>query len=591
MPAERTDPDRWTAFQPQRRALRIALWLVLVVLSASPSMAVPNDLEDARSALQQGRHASAMARARPWLQREDASGREARLITAEAQVELGQFAAALRTLGPLMARGGRGAQDAGWMWIVARAFQGQGLFLEAADWWLTLEREAPPRLARPARAALASLLEQRLGQAEIAYLLWKYPRHAQLCEAAQAYAREERRRGHLREARRADAAVPRHCGGGADAPPATATAHDFFTVGVLAPLNGAYARYGISLTHGIDIARRLKNARARFPLGIEIADTQGDPRQALEAVARLHDAGVRIFVGEIFSLNTLMIASYLHDRNAVLISPAATDSTISHLGAGVYDCLPGAQEQLRALVTCAAESLGVRRVALLWPEEPQGRRWRNDFRRAAQARGLAVVLDRAYRPGRTDFTDLIGELGGQLHERFDALCCPGDMRELVGLLSQCAQSGFLGPYLGAAGMEGDLLTRIAAEFSLTTLHPTDAYRAAPDADPQVDFATRYQELYGEPADAFAHRGWVALSCIARAVEAGGYCAEALRERLEDASARSLREGGGRRIEPPPTIAAPALLLRDGARERILLPLPPPPPLPVGPQPWDAGASD
>lgn len=564
------------------------LFLLLLALALSAGAA---DLDEARDALRQGRYATAIARARLWLERDDAAGRTARLITSEGQIELGEFRAALHTLGPLMSVGAHRPSDADWILLVARALQGSGLLLEAADWWLTLAslRESS---ARRAEAAARMLIERSLSQAEMAYLLWKYPHHPILCEGARAYAREEELRGHAREAERAAAAAVAHCAREpGDVPGTESATNDFFTIGVLAPLNGPYARFGISLTHGVDIARRLHNAGARFPLRLEIADTQGDPQLCLEAVARLHRRGVRVFVGELFSLNTLMAASFLRERDALLISPAATDSTIARLGAGLYACIPGPHDQLRALATCAAESLGVERLAFIWPAEAEGRRWQRWFRRAAEARGMRVVCERAYRPGTTDFSDLIEELGGQLHERFDAIFCPGDMRELVGLLSHCAQTGFLGPFLGTPGMGADVVERITAEFGLLTLHPAGAYSAAPGIEPSDDFAGRYRELYGDSADEFAHRGWVALSSVARAIEAGGYCPEALEAELERACAQSLREGEGRNVGVPLSVAVPVLVLREGAREGSLLPLPPPAPAPIGPLPEEFRRGD
>jgi ABC-type branched-subunit amino acid transport system substrate-binding protein len=547
-----------------------------------PPLAHADDLQDARNALRRGRYESAITLALPLVEAADEDlSRQARLIVAGALVELDRFSEALAVLFPLMSGATPRAADADWIALLARVFQEQGLLLEAADWWLTLATlgSAARRRAEP---EVQRLTQGPLSQEEIAYLLWKYPRNRLLCPAASSYAEREERTEHLREAIRARIAARRQCG---EDPwesalsaryaetEAGAPADDFFTLGVLGPLNGPYARFGISLCHGINAARRGHNSRARFPLKLEIADTEGDPRECLAAVARLYRQGIRIFIGEIFSLNTLMAASFLKARNAILLSPAAIDSTVALLGPGTYGCTVGKDEQMRALATCAAESLGVRRVAMIWPDASAGRRWMRIFRRAARERGIAVSYEHAYQPGTTDFGELLESMTGRIHESIDAIFCPGEMRELVALLSHCAQAGFLGPFLGGPSMDAEVVAQVAREFGLLALYPTDARVAVNSAGTAEEFGLTYGQPVDEDVDAFAHSGWVAFRLIGEAVESGGYCPEALQEILEARCASDVERSGTRQVAVPRTLAVVRLFLLEGSRKRTLLPLP------------------
>ncbi len=594
--------------------------LLLAIGSAAPVSAA-EFLDEAHRALSRGEYDAAIEMASPYLDSmRPAWAQGARLITAEAQIELGRFAESIRTLSPLIGDAPPGPSDSAWVVLLARALQGQGLVLEAADWWLThasfgrQQRDVSHRY-------LVRLLGGELTQPELAYLLWKYPGNDLLCDAHEEYARQEARRGHTREALRAWETRPENCGPATRpatppatrpatppaTPPATRPAtppatrpdnqprwlerlseepgaNDFFTVGLLAPLKGSYASFGIALSNGADVARRLHNANARFPLRLEIADTGGSPEGCIAAVKRLHGQGVRLFIGEVFSLNTLMAAAYLQGRDAVLISPAATDSTVRFLGTGTYGCTVGPYEQAEAVLTYAADSLSIRRVALLYPFTADGQRWAQLGRDIAQRRGIRIVYDRSYIPGTTDFSDLLARARPVIPDSLDALLCPGQPRELAALLTQMAHAGFIGAYLGGPELGDPLLTRVIRDFEMKVVYPGDTYVPVRQPGQDADFETTYAELFGEPADAFARRGFAAFGLVGAAVERGGYCPAVFAEIMERVSGPARGRGEGRRLQMAPEVALPELHFRLGDRNRLAGPALGPPPEPEPPEP-------
>jgi branched-chain amino acid transport system substrate-binding protein len=563
--------------------------IAALVLTAAPAEGA--DLSAARANFARQHYAEAHEIAISLLgsQRPD-EARAARLIAAESAVELGQTAAAIELLGPLRTDRPPGPQDADWVRILARALQVQGSGAAAADWWLTYASLGAEEQAESQRQ-LAPLIDGGLSPAEMAYLLWKYPHQDLLCPAAVSYAAAEARTGHAREAARVQRAVRGRCGGTGAGPAAAPVAvdgsggpddapavddffTDFFTVGVLVPLNGRFAQYGIALANGVDTARRLHNARARFPLRIEIADTGGTPQGCLDALAGLYGRGVRVYIGELFSLHTLMASAFLRDRDAVLISPAATDSTVGLLGPGTYTCQVEAYEQLAAVTAYAADSLGVSGVAVYWPDSSPGRRLARLFSRVAAEQRLRVVGEQAYPPGTGDFADLPGvdgipaRLGGSIAPAAGAaVFCPGTLRELTGLVRQFAQAGFTGPFLGAPELGDPVLGELAAELGLTLVYPGPTFVSAVGPAGTPSFEETFQQLFAEEPGEFAQRGWIAFAVLADAIEAGGYCPEALQMRLEESAAPALARGEDRRLTVLPATGRAAVYLRSGAALR------------------------
>lgn len=573
--------------EPRSHRMRLLICATLICLAVfTQSAAARNEIRDARRALERDRFDQALLLVTPLLHHGDLSRqRDARLIAAGAWIGKHDYSAAIASLAPLIGDTPPTVTDAPWVSLLARALQGQGLLMEAADWWLTYA-DFGDQEATIAGENLTQLNRAGLGAADIAYLTWKYPNHPQLCPSLDRYFEEELRRGHDREALRIwrdrdqlcyrDQSTPDRNAGMPSALVQTQVmmeneieADDFFTIGVLAPLNGPYARFGIALANGVDVARRIYNSDARRPLKLAIADTGGNTSGCLDALAGLYRQGVRVYIGEIFSLQTLMSSAYLRQRSAILLSPTATDSLVAHQGAGTYICSVGATEQLEIMADYLADSLAVERLALFWPNTGDGRRLAGQFADLASRRGIAIAKDEFYRPGTTDFDRLLGRREGGILGEMDAVFCPGDMRELVAMISLLAQQGFLGPFLGMQPLGDPVVSSVVEEFGLQVIYPGDAYVAPADTTAAFDFTATYLRIFGENPDEFAHRGWIAFGVLSRAMEQGGYNPEALYQVLENSAASAHDQGEGRRLAVPPAVGQPAVYLQEGNRRTLI----------------------
>jgi len=479
------------------RRWRHLLLLIVIGLLLVPFAARGDSLRSARKALARGHYNEALNASEAQLSSSDpATADEAHLITAEALLGLRRYSETINLLVPHMRGGAPQAADAPWIRLLALSLQGQGLLLEAADWWLTYAGFGKEQ-ERESKDNLRNLEQVPLPQRAIAYLLWKYPGHELLCTFLPSYISIEQKRGHTQEAYRAWLIDQKVCHGRShlsdqlpDAfipiaePP---VASDFFSIGLLAPLNGPFAKYGIALANGADVARRIYNANSRQPVKLSIADTGDTPASCLSAVARLYGQGVRVFIGEIFSLQTLVCAAYLKDRDGILISPTATDSLVARQGSGVYICNMGVHEKLTAMADYMADSLGVNRLAMFWPNHSTGRSLARTYGDLAIERGISITFDEPYRPGTTDFKRLLGGPHGGVIGSIDAVFCPGDMRELVAMISQLTQQGFLGPFIGMEMMGDEIVSSMVDEFGLVTLYPGVSYVATQEQTEAASF--------------------------------------------------------------------------------------------------------
>ena len=108
-----------------------------------------------------------------------------------------------------------------------------------------------------------------------------------------------------------------------------------YKIGFEGPLSGDNQQLGINEVNAVELAIDQANESGDLPFKLELvkADDVGDPAQAPTAAATLlQDTGVLGVVGPSFSGATKAVATSYGEANLVLISPSATNDTLTSEG-------------------------------------------------------------------------------------------------------------------------------------------------------------------------------------------------------------------------------------------------------------------
>jgi ABC-type branched-subunit amino acid transport system substrate-binding protein len=85
-------------------------------------------------------------------------------------------------------------------------------------------------------------------------------------------------------------------------------------------------------------------------------------------------------------------------------------AAITDIGSYIFRNFMTPEMQMQALGAYAVETLGLKRFAILYPQEPYGKRFMQQFWRSIAARGAAITAVEAYDPKNTDFAGPIKKL-------------------------------------------------------------------------------------------------------------------------------------------------------------------------------------
>lgn len=184
-------------------------------------------------------------------------------------------------------------------------------------------------------------------------------------------------------------------------------------VGCLLPLTGPFAIYGEEVLNGIQLGLFKQPAPS---LELIVKNSASDPDQALAALEMLvREEKVVAVIGPLSSRVAGAVAPRAQELGVPLIT-LTQKPDITAAGDMVFRNFITPRQEVRKLVDTALER-GIRRYAILYPQNPYGRLLMDLFWDRLEERGAEVTAVESYDPEATDFADEIKKMVGLYYPR------------------------------------------------------------------------------------------------------------------------------------------------------------------------------
>jgi branched-chain amino acid transport system substrate-binding protein len=311
------------------------------------------------------------------------------------------------------------------------------------------------------------------------------------------------------------------------------TVYDPSTIGCMLPLSGPYKAYGNRALRGIEFALSQHNSRhVHHPLKIIIKDTESDPSKAEQAIEELYRENVAAIIGPIITAEAAARAS---QAKGIPIITLTQKDNITDIGDHVFRNFLTPIMQVKTIVSYAIEELGIKRFAILYPNENYGITFMNLLWDEIIACGGKVVGLESYSLTQTDFADPIKKLAGCYYEMpedlkesgqrfaeeenadddrdrnrgkrgdedskvivdFDAVIIPDAPKKAGLIIPQLAYYDIENIYLFGTNLwHSDSLIKMAKEY-LQGAMMTDGFFAESPSDEVRNFVDGFEEIFGE----------------------------------------------------------------------------------------------
>lgn len=311
-------------------------------------------------------------------------------------------------------------------------------------------------------------------------------------------------------------------------------AHAEIVIGVIAPVTGAVAAYGIQVKEGVESAVDVINKSGGVlgqQLVVRLEDDAGEARQAVSAANNLIGQDVRFVVGPVTSGNAMPVSDLLNENGVLMITPTATTPELTTRGLDLIFRTCGRDDQ-QALVTAdyVLANLKDAKIAVVHDKAPYGKGLADAFKARINEGGIEEVLYETVTPGEKDFSVLVGRLkaaGAQ------AVYFGGYHPEAGLLARQLKDQKVEAVILGGEGLSTNEYWAITTDAGQGTL-----FTSAIDTTKNPVAAAAVEDLNakGFAVEPFTINAFAAVQVLAAAIEKAGTADDA------EAVAAALKEG-------------------------------------------------
>ncbi len=182
------------------------------------------------------------------------------------------------------------------------------------------------------------------------------------------------------------------------------------TIGVILPLSGKNGPIGQKALRAVEMGLGLDAQDSRFKLAV--MDSEGNPDTARRSVERLvqEDKAIAI-IGSLLSKTASAEVSKA-DELGIPSLVLSQKSGVTDVGPTIFRNALTSEMQVHHLVHVAMDELGMRRFAILFPNDPYGVEYANIFWDEVLARGGSIAAVQNYNPKDTDFRGPVQRLVG-----------------------------------------------------------------------------------------------------------------------------------------------------------------------------------
>ena len=303
-----------------------------------------------------------------------------------------------------------------------------------------------------------------------------------------------------------------------------AAAEEAIKVGVIGPLTGPYAVYGLAVQHGAEIAAEEINALGGVQFEILSADDQGDGELAVNAYNDLLDDGVNIMLSTTTSGSCLTVSDVAYEERVFMLTPSGSADAITEGKDNIYRiCFKDSAQGLASAQYISEHKLATKVGVIYNNSQDYSIGVYNTFKSKAAELGLEIVAEAAFSDDTNpDFSVQIAkmqEAGAEL------VFLPIYYTPASLILAQCASAGYEPIFFGVDGMDGILTlegfdTALAEGGMLLTPFSADA-----QDDLTKNFVSTYQSKYGEVPNQFAADAYDGVYALKAAVELAGVTAD------------------------------------------------------------------
>lgn len=288
-------------------------------------------------------------------------------------------------------------------------------------------------------------------------------------------------------------------------------------IGVISPLTGPAASFGVSQKNGSDLGIDEINSKGGINGKKILAiyeDSQLDPNKAITAFKKLTDVDkVSVVVAQGSTSEVLAIAPLAEKAKVILIAPGASGAKITDAGDYTFRISPSDAFQ-GGIASEYATKKGYKKVAIIYVNNDWGNGLKEGFEKAYKRTGGEVILSESMDSSAKDFRTPLTKIKSA---NPDMVYIPIHPDQAGILLRQAKELGVKTQFFGTDSFSEKAILSVAGNAAEGVIFTMPAKTAGPSFE---EFAKNYKTKYNTDASYIAAAAYDAIIVISKALTIG-----------------------------------------------------------------------
>ena len=303
-----------------------------------------------------------------------------------------------------------------------------------------------------------------------------------------------------------------------------AMAEGAIKVGLIGPITGPAANYGLSVEHGAELAaKEINEAEGAEYFELRYEDDEHDPEKSVNAYNTLWDWGAQMIVGSVTTTPCIAVSAEAYNDRMFLLTPSASSTEVTEGKDNVFQICFTDPSQGKLSAECISEkALGTKIAVIYNNADAYSTGIYQTFEAEAQALGLEIVSVTTFTDDTTDFSV---QVTSAKEAGADLVFLPMYYTPASMILKTADSMGYKPVFFGVDGMDG-ILNIEGFDTSLAEGVMVLTPFAGDSANEQAKtFIANYEAAYGATPDQFAADAYDAIYTLYAATKAAGVTAD------------------------------------------------------------------
>ena len=303
-----------------------------------------------------------------------------------------------------------------------------------------------------------------------------------------------------------------------------AMAEGAIKVGLIGPITGPAANYGLSVEHGAELAaKEINEAEGTTYFELNYQDDEHDPEKSVNAYNNLWDWGAQMIVGSVTTTPCIAVATEAYNDRMFLLTPSASSTEVTEGKDNVFQICFTDPSQGKLSAECISEkALGTKIAVIYNNADAYSTGIYQTFEAEAKELGLEIVSVTTFTDDTTDFSV---QVTSAKEAGADLVFLPMYYTPASMILKTADSMGYKPVFFGVDGMDGILNiegfdTSLAEGVMVLTPFAGDSANELAKT-----FIANYEAAYGSTPDQFAADAYDAMYTLYAATKAAGVTAD------------------------------------------------------------------